>query len=453
MRSTNLNLQRILAKLQQLRDPSRFINLIGSTFVIQLLGYALTYLLNVAMARWLDNYEYGNYVFTFNFIVLLALFATFGSRMSVMRYVPEFLSVKNFEHLTGVSVFSVVITILGSILLVLLASAGMLIKPPSDIRLDVILIGLWVTPFYALFDLITNISRGFGHVARAFVPNLVARPILTIAFTYVAIFIMSRTGSIYAIIALLLSILVALAYQFYTVITDLNKHVETWSFKIEWRDWFTTSLYMLAFQSAPIIMSRGLVIIIGFMLGSTETTLFSIGERIGNLTNLILTTAGAVFAPMVSPLYRQGNMAELERLLVIIARLSILGALAIGTVLIVGADFLLRVFGDEYLPARSIIIIFVLGYNINAAFGPMATVLNMAGGQQVNARITLITSIIGLVGSIILTPLFGIEGTAIGWLLWVIWMNIWVYYAVKKRMNIHPLPIIMGLRKLPAKGD
>jgi O-antigen/teichoic acid export membrane protein len=145
--------------------------------------------------------------------------------------------------------------------------------------------------------------------------------------------------------------------------------------------------------------------------------------------------------PKLAAAWFRGDRETSQRLVTEATRLGTTVALASALVLIPFAEFVLRIYGDEYLGAANALRILVVGQFINAASGPCALVLAATGKQ----KFTLYGIGLGLVASIaivlILVPQYGAVGAALGammgFLVWNVSLTYWAWRLVNIRTLVH----------------
>ena len=108
---------------------------------------------------------------------------------------------------------------------------------------------------------------------------------------------------------------------------------------------------------------------------------------------------------------------------------------------IIGAPFIMGLFGDEFVSGSLPLIILAIGQFINAATGPVNNVLIMTGRQKLNRNIMVGATIVAVILDLILIPRFGAVGAACVNTGGVLIMNIIPFFLIKKYYGFYTLDI------------
>lgn len=436
--------------IQGLRKPSEWLSLVQSvsiTFIIHLAGFGLAYVVNVLMARWLGVDSYGNYVLVYNWGLLIALFGSVGFTSSILRFVPQYRLSGENQYLFGVIRFSSLLTLFSNILLVIIVSFVSTKIQPNGVNLDTIVLGLWVAPFLALQDLLSSILRGFDYIGLAFAPTRILRPILTIAFTFIAIHFMQGDRAQLALLALAASIIVILIIQSSVLSGTLKRRDNYTNVGIGYSVtyWLKISVPFLAIGASTMLLWRGTLIQTGIFLGAPAAALLFTADRLASLTSFILMASSSVFAPMITPLVDK-DPEKLKRLTMTITRWTFWSSLIASIIIFIFADSLLSLFGSEYVDAKPVLFTFLIAQLVISITGPVGQLLNYSGYEIVNTRINMTTSFVALGANLIVIPLFKLEGAAAVILVTQCVKNIWTYIEVKRRLDIDSLTGIINIK-------
>ena len=118
---------------------------------------------------------------------------------------------------------------------------------------------------------------------------------------------------------------------------------------------------MLFIQAASAVWNRADILSVGWLLGATEVGAYGAAARTAFLLTFISTGVNAVSCTFrISPLYENGDLTALQRLSITRATaISALFALVFAIGLVVFSTQLLMIFGEEFIIARSALIILV----------------------------------------------------------------------------------------------
>jgi len=143
-------------------------------------------------------------------------------------------------------------------------------------------------------------------------------------------------------------------------------------------------------------------------------------------------------APHIARLYSAGEMKSLKSIILISTRaVAALSFLVAFVFFVWGEEIIALVFGEEYKAAWMALVVLCLGQLINVCAGPVGQVLNMTG----NDKSTIIGASLALVANLILAvmliPLFGLTGAAVGYSISMAILNLVLLVMVKKKVGIN----------------
>ena len=139
---------------------------------------------------------------------------------------------------------------------------------------------------------------------------------------------------------------------------------------------------------------------------------YGIAIKISLIIGIVLASINTLIAPNISSLFYENKKEELNTLVRKATSLNFVITLPIIFFVSFFSEFFLEIFGEEYVVAKSALIIILAGQIFNAICGPVGTYLNMTGRQVVYQKVLLIALLLNLVLNLILIPKFGIIGSA-----------------------------------------
>lgn len=434
-------LEKAIVALRTPGEQRRFLWGAASVFIIQIGGVGSAYIFQALLARWMSAAPFGDYIYAYNLARLLAFFGTVGLTLSVLKFIPDYLASKDWARLHGtINAFSI-ITIVASLVLGIAAIIILSIFPPSDVDLTTLNIGLLLTPLIALTALYVEMLRSIGSVINAYAPLNIGQNVLMIVFAGGFSLVTGGLLNVQAIALLGIVLLLIAIYQIAMIFRGLPPMAKGVKAAYDVGTWVRVSLPMLLIRGFQVIMERMDIVVIGFMLGAVEVGIYNVASRGANLLSFSLSAVSAITAPRMSPLYNEGRLEELERIVKRAALLSLVisGVFFVG--LVIFANFLLSIFGDDFLVGRNTMVILAIGQLVNAFAGQGGYLLHLTGHQNISGRIYFVSMIMNIVLNIVLIPIYGYEGAALGTSLTAIVQNVWVYFEIRRRLHINPLPI------------
>lgn len=210
---------------------------------------------------------------------------------------------------------------------------------------------------------------------------------------------------------------------------------------ISWRELFASCgpLWIVVIMSQMVQWSGQFMA--GAYVSSEALAQLAVAQRTAMLSSFILIAVNLVVAPRFAKLYRDNDMAQLERLAIKSVKLISLFALPVIGVMLVFPSFLMSLFGSEFKEGAILLQILAVGQFINAMTGSVGFLLMMSGHERDMRNVTLISGSLALLLTWFLTAQFNIIGAAIGTAIAVATQNLLAVYFVKKRLGFNTLAV------------
>jgi O-antigen/teichoic acid export membrane protein len=131
----------------------------------------------------------------------------------------------------------------------------------------------------------------------------------------------------------------------------------------------------------------------------------------------------------------------LEKLLQQVTLLVSLLTLPIAFVFIAFPQRILWIFGAEFSTGAGALVILVLGQFASVITGSVVYALMMTGHEGTARNVTMLGASSNLVFNLVLVPVYGMYGAAVGTALSTVLLNIAALYAVYRALSITSIPI------------
>lgn len=184
---------------------------------------------------------------------------------------------------------------------------------------------------------------------------------------------------------------------------------------------------------AYFVMQSIDVIILAIYEGFDKLAYYSVSVKLATLIALALLSVNIVVAPKIAELYEKKKKKEMQRIIKKSTRIIFIISVITLLFLVLFSEFILGLFGQNYLVAKQALIILIFAQFFNSISGPGAIYLNMTKRQGVLNRILLTGLIINIALNFYLIPNYGISGAAIATLIsFVFWNIIIILYIYRK---------------------
>ncbi|MED4972300.1 flippase [Geobacillus kaustophilus NBRC 102445] len=361
---------------------------------------------------------FGEYTYAFTLVTFLMIFAIAGLDNGLIYYIPK---VENkFVSL------SIVVNFIFSIVLILCSYFFV-----KDSFTQLMLPLVWLVSLEQIFF---GIYRATGRIKKYYYINGFASISLRIVVIVVFHFLFGANVMNIAI-AVYLSFIFSNLLYFYQ-----NKE---WFGKIEFDKEFLKYSFLLVLVAVMgVVMDRIDILMIGNMMTNKDVGIYQVSSQIANLVSVLLVIFNTVFAPQISKFYHSGKLDELRRLYVQSTRLLGLGALIFVIFLSTFSEYILMVFGKEFVEGQTALILRGIGQFINAAVGSVWLMLAMTGKPKLQMYGNFAACIINVILNYILIPKYGIDGAAFASMVAVGFVNILGYILVRREFKVKVYGIV-----------
>jgi len=406
--------------------------------MIQIVAAGLSYGSQVFLARQMGAYEFGIYVFAWSLVPPTAIAAAIGLSMAVVRFVPQYLVKDSWGHLSGlirrctsiVLVVGVVVGVIGWLVLVIFDDmiADYYITP---LRLAILCI-----PFLTLVALLAGISRGFGWLQLAYIPQLILVPgLILLGVAVFSAIVGSPTAVIVLIIAVVACAFTALAntYQFRATIPKMVKGSEP---IYETRLWLRVAVPLFLSDGVFLILWSTDSVMLGSLMGPNEVAIYHACVRTSCLTLLVFNAINGFAAPKFAALVVDHDKSALQKFARSIAIWMFWPTVLVVAATIILGKWILGTFGDSFVVGYPILVMMSIGYLIQASTGPVDTYLAVSGHHDSTMIINGLGALSNITLNIILIPRYGIMGAAIASVTTIVAAQIAYYILARHYLGV-----------------
>jgi O-antigen/teichoic acid export membrane protein len=108
-------------------------------------------------------------------------------------------------------------------------------------------------------------------------------------------------------------------------------------------------------------------------------------------------------------------------------------------VMLIVPDFIMGLFGDEFVVAGNLLAIMAIGQFINVATGSVGFLLNMSGHERDFRRVTMFAGPLTIILSYVFIVQWGVIGAAVATAVGLSLQNIGALFMVRKRLGFWPI--------------
>jgi len=294
-------------------------------------------------------------------------------------------------------------------------------------------------PFFALLVLYESLLRTIKKIILAYLPQSIIKTSLLIIALLVIKYIIRTPVSAWQAMALNGgSIVVGLFCSWFLLkrfVPQMQKSIADTS---ERKMWMSLGMSMLGISVLKTGMNQVDTLSLGFFaeVGPESIGYYNAAKKIASLASFGLLAANIYIAPQISTLYQDGQMKKLEKLVVSASRIILLFTLVVTIGLVVLGPWLLGLFGQTFTEAYIPLLIVLGSQVVNSWAGPVAILLSMTKYTHIIIWVFLGSMVLNIVLNIILVPMYGIMGAAIGMSTVTILWNIVLSVLVRRLLHI-----------------
>ena len=387
------------------------------SITINVTGYTLSLVVQVLLTRSLGTQQYGYYAYALAWMNAALLLGKLELDTAALRFVGLYDGANSWSLLRGfltrshqlVWAASIGVSLVGAVVVWLAAA-----RPGNGAAAS-----LWAAcallPATALLQFRASCLQGFKKVPESQGPTLVLRPVLfgvgVVFSTYVIGHRLSAAGALLINgLAAIVAIILVGRFLRATLPAPVNEATPAY----ETRNWLHTSMGLLVVAGAQLVLgTQSDVLIVGTWLGPTESGRYLVASQLASVITFGVTAIMYMALAMIADLHARGQTAELQKLVTLLTRASIVVSLPIVFIMALMGTTLLGLFGPTFRTAYPVLVVLSAGYFVGAAVGILAGFLLTLTGHQRQAAVLVVSSAIGnLALSVTLTPIFGTIGTA-----------------------------------------
>lgn len=397
----------------------------GGLFLLKLANIGLTFLSTVVLTRALGAHEYGVLIFAMTLVGMLSEPQFVGLRTVAVRFSSTYVKNGDYRLLAGLSRQLQKWALYGgfAVLMIALLSSHIPAGGAADRDLWLFLLA-GLLPFFLAYNRISDgILRGGGAIVSGQFPKLFLRPALVFFYVLIASHLLGSDFTAAWGMGMLVAAAASasLVYfwlrrrRFHAVLSGIRPAYQP----SQWRQGLIPLMLSGVFT---IIDVRAGVLLLGTLGKPAEAGLYHAAFRLAELIGLAQAVANLIIEPAIARHLSTNEVGKLQSKITLAARISFLLTLPIAIVTIVGREYLLAVFGEEFIAAAPALMVLAVAQALKALLGSVVPVLNMAGHAKETLRGMALGVAVHVVLGVVLIPAYGLVGMAwaslVGMVVW-----------------------------------
>jgi len=404
-----------------------------------LFGMGFRYGLNFVIARGFGASEVG--IFSFGLVVIKAssILARGGLDSAVQKYIPIYQNNRYWEKMSGLLLFAfgfplVLGTVISFLIYVLVSSGGLPIEDQFLENIDYFLLGI---PLFTLMMVGMSTARGFKIVKYSVYSREIGQSGL--AFLLVSVSAIFLHDFDLTILSYLFSLLfsVLLSIYFTNILGGFKK---IFSFDVEVRKILYFSLPMMMVVGSQYIISWTDIFMLSLFERPVAVGRYQIVYQTSVILLLLMKSANSIFPAIVSDLYDQNNIGEIESIYTVFTKWTLyLSSILYVTIFVFSLE-ILGLFGSEFQDPRAVTALYILTTSqlIVVAVGSVGHLLAMIDYERLQLVNTIAVSSLNILLNYYFIQWYGIVGAASATGLSVVVLNLIGLVEINYLVGIHP---------------
>lgn len=409
--------------------------------ILKLLATLIVFIINIYIARTLSVEEFGEYSLIISVSNILVVYFIFGLDITVLRLVTLYKKA-NKNKVKGLYIFALTAITINFMIFGLLIYEYLkenikyeLVALVHMIIFSYILAMIAVTAAFiqALNQKHIVISQA-NQLARSAILGLVLIYFLFINQIEISISNLMVLNNISALFTLLIFTSILIRDVSWGGIVNISSQINL--------KWIKESFLIFIISVQGVVITQLPILGIGYIQGSVSAAFFAVSMKITGLIVFGISAINAVIAPQIAKAYQDKKIHELESIIKRASTISFYYSIVTLVIILIGGEYLLGMFGKDYIDTKNIMIVLALGHVLDSYFGSVGLVLTMTGKQKVLIKVGFLVLTISIIPSYMLIKSLDTIGAAISTAgIYLVW-NLFSYLKIKKDFNINTLAVI-----------
>jgi O-antigen/teichoic acid export membrane protein len=403
-------------------------------------GVVLGMLSQVVLARQLGTAGYGVYVYVLAAMNAASIIGKLEMDSAAVRFVAAYHATHSWGLLHGYLRTSrrwVTLSAGGVGLLAAAVIVGVQRWLPSG-YIGPLLLGCALLPIASRLQVEAGYLQGFRRVRESQAPFQLLRP-LVLCISLLAIGASSYRLSVRAALLFqLLASATALAVTLRLMARSTPAEVKSAPPLDDSAEWIRTVGPLMVISLSQLVLSTQTdVLVVHSFLGKEATAIYGTASQLAVLISFTFTALMLIVQPQIARLFAQKRLSDLQRLVGKVQFASLLASLAVFVVLVLFGRWALSWFGRDFRSGYTVMLILAAGQVTLATLGAIAGyLLTMTGHQREASHVIAGTAVLNLALTLVLTPRFGIIGTAVATAISILTRGAILALIVRRRVGV-----------------
>lgn len=403
---------------------------------------AAGYFFKVYLARKLGADALGMYALGLTIIGSLGIFNAFGLSRSATKFVAAYCATGRFDLLRGLLIRSLLMLLFTNLLFVPILLAGgpyiathIYHTPELSHYLWIFALLMCTATFNTFFS---RVLAGYKQVARSTMLTMfLGMPLMMVC---TVVFVMCGWGLRGYLIAQAVAdgvVFILLAVTVWRLTPNKTRSYSGSVPALESRV-ISFSATVLIMEFLGFLILHADKVFLGIYLNPKEVGIYALASGMAAFVPMILQSVNQIFAPIVSDLHARGELQMVGRMFQTLTKWILALTFPLAATLIIFSRSLMGIFGPEFEPGWSVLVVGTVGQFVNCAVGSAGSLLLMSGNEKHLLKIQAVTAVVTIFLDLALIHPFGIVGAAFAAATVNILVNLWYLKGAYEQLHLLP---------------
>lgn len=407
----------------------------AGVLALRVIGAAMTYVFVVIVARITSVPDFGLLGSVFAASLLLSVLASYGQQQALVRYLPPLLRAGDSVAVASLVRRSLGIVLAGNFALWTGLALGVALAGRSfGIEAEgALILGLLIVPLTGLVDFQAYLARAHKVIVMAVMPKDILWRLLSLML--LGPFAIALGGPVplwivFAVLVAVLGLIVAAnavigPHRYGMPKLEALRAAPKAAFDVA--SWKSSNFAFWVTSVSSVALVNVDVIVVGALVGPEAAALYFAANRIAQAPGFFQQSYNVVISPIFAEHAASGDRAALSAAAFEATRHTFWPTLVLSLALAALAEPVLGLFGMTFLAAQTLLWVLLLAAVANVAFGSADLLLTMAGQERAAMRVSLVSTLFGVIAIVIGVLLWQSIGGAVAVLISVLLRKFWFW--------------------------
>jgi len=386
----------------------------GITLVGSVAGNGLNYAVGIVISRLAGASVVGAYYLSIVWVQLGSIVARLGLADALLRFVPP--ARLSGDDQGAARVVKTALLLAGTAAIALSGFSALLLPAMGGLwSVSPVVVGymswfIWTVPLHVVFVLLLMAIQAQQRMSAVVLARDLIQPTLLVGLTAAFVSLGAPMLGLVGGYGLSLAVAIVLASILFVGARDWPVMVAGW---MPLPPLLKFSLPIMAADVMHYLYRWFDTLVVGYFLDLKRVAVYNAAMRTSLVISLVALAANAIYATMASGYYHTGETKKLQKSFQLSTRWSLILALPMMVLLIVGADWILLLWGKEFTEGKTTLALLGVAQLVGVPMVIMGYTLLMCNRQYVEVFDTILLLPIVMLLNLLLIPRFGIVGGAI----------------------------------------